>query len=106
MLLSGLGLLAVNHEFARKWLHYARKHSQSINSILFPNIRWVKITWDAVALALLIGGVLLNLQSEWWLLHGLSIGIVATSSTIFMLNRNRLAKLDNLIRRKPSSDNN
>ncbi len=104
LLLSGLGLLAVNHEFARRWLHYAKKHSKSITSIAFPDITLVKWAWDMLAVSLLLGGLLLSFRSEWWLFRGLSIGIMATSSTIFMLNRNRIAKLDSFFRHRSVDD--
>ncbi len=103
LLLTGLGLLAVNHEFARKWLRYAKKHSKSISDIVFPDVTWVKWAWDIFAVSVLAFGFWLSLQSEWWLLKGVSIGIMASSSTIFMLNRDRITKLDSIFRKRGKS---
>lgn len=100
MILTGLGLLAVNHEFARTWLRYAKKHSKSISDIVFPDIPLIKWAWDIVAISVLLFGLWLSFQSEWWLIRGMSIGIMASSSTIFMLNRDRIVKLENLFRNK------
>ena len=99
LLLTGLGLLAINHEFARKWLFYAKKHGQSLSSLLFPDVTWVKWAWDILALLILGSGLWLSFQSEWWLVRGLSIGIMASSTTLFMLNRNRLLKIERLFKK-------
>ena len=103
LLLTGLGLLAVNHEFARKWLRYAKKHSKSISDIVFPDILIIKWAWDIFAVSALLFGLWLSFQSEWWLIRGLSIGTMASSSTIFMLNRDRITKLDNIFRKRGKS---
>lgn len=98
LILTGLGLLSVNHEFARKWLLYAKKHSKSISGIVFPDVTWVKWMWDGIAASLLLAGLYVSFESEWWLLRGLSIGMMASASTVFMLNRDRIEKLDKLFR--------
>jgi hypothetical protein len=91
LLLAGLGLLALNHDWAKDALVYAKKHSESLRNVFFPNIPWVKWAWDIFAVSLLIGGTIMN-----FLVHGntflvlVSIVIMASSTTIFMLNRNRL----------------
>lgn len=100
LLLTGLGLLAVNHEFARSWLRYAKKHSKSLSDIVFPDVTFVKWAWDIVALLVLGFGLWLSFNSEWWLLEGLSIGIMASSSTIFMLNRDRITKLEEYFKKR------
>jgi len=100
LLLAGLGLLSVNHERPQKWLHYARLHSKSLRDIVFPDQKWVKIGWDVFAVFLLIGGTWLNFLAENWFWKGMSIAVMASSTTVFMLNRDRIAWLDNKIRRK------
>lgn len=100
LLLTGLGLLSINHERPQRWLHYARKHSKSVRDIVFPDITWVKWSWDAAAFLLLVGGTWLNFAAENWFWKGISIGVMASSTTLFMLNRDRIAWLDNKIRRK------
>ncbi len=94
LLLTGLGLLSINHDWAKKWLHYVRKHSQSLREIMFPDLSWAKWAWDTVSALVLGAGFWINLTADWWLLRGLSIGIMAGATTIFMLNRNRIDWLD------------
>ncbi len=99
LLITGLGLLALNHEFARRWLHYVQKHSKSVRDIVFPDVTWIKWFWDITAVLAMVVGIWINFYAEWWLLKGLSIGIMASSTTLFMLNRDRITWLDNKIRR-------
>ncbi len=99
LLVTGLGLLALNHEFAQKWLRYVKKHSDSIREIVFPDVTWIKWAWDIFCVVLLCVGLWLNFTAEWWLLKGLSVGIMAGSSTLFMMNRDRISVLDKLLHR-------
>lgn len=99
LLLAGFGLLAVNHDWADGAVEYIKKHSESLRGILFPDITWVKWAWDLFAIVLLIGGTWLNIEADYWLLKGLSYGIMASSTTLFMLNRNRITWLDQQLRR-------
>ncbi len=94
LLLTGLGLLSINHSWAKKWLHYARKHSKSLRNMVFPDVNWVKWMWDIISVLLILGGTLVNLYTNWWLLRSLSIGIMAGSTTIFIMNRSRIDWLD------------
>lgn len=99
LLIAGFGLLAVNHDWADGAILYVKKHSESLRSVVFPNITWVKWAWDVFAALLLIGGTYLNFVAENWFIKGLSIGIMASSTTLFMLNRNRILWLDSFLRR-------
>lgn len=99
LLLAGFGLLAANHDWADGAIHYIKKHSDSLRNVVFPDITWVKWVWDIVALGLLVGGTLLNIYAVFWLYKGLSYGIMASSTTLFMLNRDRISWLDNALRK-------
>ena len=100
LLVTGLGLLAINHDWAKDWLSYVKKHSESVRDIMFPDTTWAKWGWDIIAASLLIAGLWINLFAEWWLIKGMSIGMMASSTTLFLLNRNRIAKLDEKLRGK------
>jgi hypothetical protein len=99
LILAGFGFFAVNHDWADDVVVYIKKHSESLRSVIFPNISWVKWSWDLFAITLLVGGTILNIYAEFWLFKGLSYGIMASSSTLFMLNRDRLTWLDKQLRR-------
>lgn len=101
LLLGGLGLLARNHEWAQNWLHVAKKHSDSLRPMFFPDTKWAKRAWDAVALMMAIAGTVGSfIFEEHRLLKILSIGMMAGASTVFMMNRDRITKLDNFFRKK------
>jgi len=99
LIVAGLGLLASNHDWADDAIVYVKKRSTSLRKIVFPNVTWVKWSWDLFALFLISSGTWLNIVAEHWLLKGLSIGIMASASTVFMLNRDRLDWLDRALRR-------
>ena len=99
LIIAGFGLLAANHDWADDAIVYVKKHSTTLRDVVFPNITWVKWSWDLFALSLISFGTWLNIVAEHWLLKGMSIGIMASASTIFMFNRNRLEWLDKALRR-------
>jgi hypothetical protein len=99
LLISGFGLLAINHDWADGAVDYVKTHSESLRNIIFPDNFWVMWAWDIFVVILLVGGTWLNFVAEGWFLKGLSYGIMASSTTLFMLNRNRITWLDNLLRR-------
>ena len=49
LFLLGLSLLAVNHDWAERWLSTAKLKGVSIKKWLFPNIEWIKRAYDIVA---------------------------------------------------------
>jgi hypothetical protein len=99
LLISGFGLLAINHDWADDAVKYVKKHSESLRDVVFPNKLWVQRSWDALSVFLLASGTWLNIVAEHWFWKAMSYGIMASSTTIFMMNRNRLAWLDKTLRK-------
>jgi len=99
LIIAGFGLLAANHDWADDAIIYVKKRSTSLRKIVFPDVTWIKWSWDFFALALVLFGTWLNIIAENWLLKALSIGFMASASTLFMLNRDRLDWLDKALRR-------
>jgi hypothetical protein len=99
LLLAGFGFLAVNHDWADDVIHYIKKHSENLQSAVFPDKTWVKWAWDGVAFGMLVTGTSINIYANWWVISGLSYGIMAGATTVFMLNRGRLSWFDKLLRR-------
>ncbi len=98
LLIAGLGLLAANHDWADRWLHYAKVHSESLRHIFFPNITWVKWSWDIFVVFLIVAGTWLNIVAEPLWLRAFSYVVLAGSTTIFMFNRDRIIWLDKKVR--------
>ena len=99
LIIAGFGFLAVNHDWADNAVVYIRKHSDNLRRIVFPDKTLIKWAWDIFVVLLFSLGLYFNLSAEWWLLKGMSIGIMAGASTILLLNRNRLEWLDKALRR-------
>jgi hypothetical protein len=99
LLIAGFGLLAINHDWADGAVDYVKKHSESLRNIIFPDVVWVKWAWDLFAVILLTGGTWLNFVADNWFFKGMSIAIMASSTTLFMLNRDRIIWLDKFLRR-------
>ena len=99
LILAGFGLLAVNHDWADDVIHYVKKHSESLQKIIFPDKKLIKWTWDCFAVLIFTIALWINFGAEHWLLKGLTIGAMAGASTVFMLNRDRLTWLDKQLRR-------
>ncbi len=98
LLLAGLGLLALNHDWADRWLHKVKVHSDSLRKIVFPKISWIEWLWDIFAVSLLIFGTYLSFVTEGNFWKAFSIVIMAGSTTVFVMNRDRITWLDKKVR--------
>lgn len=102
LFLLGLGLLAVNHDWAERWLETAKHHGVTFKKWLFPDKRWVRNTYDIAALLLITGGLYLMLHYRNRLLDGAAVIIICFSLFVFLLNRDRFDKFATLFKRKKS----
>lgn len=101
LIIAGLGLLSLNHESAERVLNYVKKHSDSLRNIIFPDIKWAKWAWDITAILVITVGTILNFASgENTILKIISIVIMASSTTIFIMNRDRITWIDNKLRKR------
>lgn len=99
LLLAGLGFLAVNHDWAERWLETAKHKSKSFKSILFPNIAWVRHTYDVIAIVVFSISTYLLFNSSNKLIRGASLSIALLSFFVFLVNRERLDKLSNYFKK-------
>lgn len=99
LILAGFSLLAINHDWADDVIAYIKKHSVSLRNIVFPNIGWVKWSWDIFSIVLLTSGAYLNIVVDNWFLKAVSMGLMAGSTTIFIMNRDRIDALNKFLRR-------
>lgn len=49
-----LGLLAVNHDWAERWLETAKHKGKTFKQILFPRVPWTRHTYDIASVGLLL----------------------------------------------------
>lgn len=100
LFLLGLSLLAVNHDWAERWLETAKHKGVTFKKWLFPNVQWIRHTYDIGSIALFAAGLygLLNTNKRW--LEGLMVAVMIFSLFVFLLNRDRFDKISSLFKRK------
>jgi hypothetical protein len=90
LFIIGLSLLAINHEWAEKYIHMLREYADKISDLIFlPKLR---VFFDVLSpLLLVVGIVLLVYQDAIWML---SLGIFLLGMSLLTLvgNRNRWAR--------------
>jgi uncharacterized membrane protein YfcA len=100
LFLAGLALLAVNHDWAERWLETAKYKSKSFKKILFPNTPWVRHLYDFVSVVLFVGSGYLFFTTLNNPLRVGSMTIASFSLFVFLVNRERIDKLSSLFKRK------
>jgi predicted PurR-regulated permease PerM len=98
LFLAGLALLAVNHDWAERWLETAKHKGKSFKSILFPSTPWIRHSYDAGSVILFLLSAYLFFTTKNRLLAGLSIALICLSVFVFLVNRERLDKILTLVR--------
>lgn len=98
LLLAGFGLLALNHDWADDAVSYIKKNSENMRKIIFPEKRWIQRLWDMFVFLMILAGSWINVYAESWLLSMLSIAPFTVAGTVFILNRNRITRLDRVLR--------
>ena len=98
LFLVGLSLLAINHEWAKKYIDILREYADRFGDLIFlPRLR---LAFDILAPALVVAGIsLLFYQKAIWML---SLGIfgIASGVVLFFGNRNRWATIKGKILKK------
>jgi hypothetical protein len=100
LFLSGLGLLAINHEWAERMLEYFQRRGIKVLNRLFIDHPIAKILLDAAGIGLLI--LSFNLLRDYTSSIILSLGISAgfASIALFLGNRRRLQHLTSWLKRR------
>lgn len=100
LFLAGLALLAVNHDWAERWLETAKHKGKSFKKTLFPNIPWIRHTYDVVSIIIFVVATYALFSTKNKLIRGLSVPIASFSFFVFLINRERLDKLSNIFTKK------
>jgi hypothetical protein len=98
LFIVGLSLLAINHEWAKRYIDLLRRYADRVSDLIFiPKLR---LAFDVLAGALLASGILLiTFHDALWML---SAGIFSICFGLLCLlgNRNRWAKLKKSFKHK------
>lgn len=99
LFLLGLSLLAVNHDWAEHWLETAKHKGVTFKKWLFPDVQWIRHTYDFLSVSVMIaGGILLCLYDNRFV-EGFAVVIIISSLFIFLINRDRLDKFADIFKR-------
>lgn len=100
LFLLGLSLLAVNHDWAERWLETAKHKGVTFKKWLFPDIQWVRNLYDGLAIGVMTIGAFLIYDYEERLIEGLAVVMICSSLFVFLVNRERFDKFSTLFKRK------
>lgn len=98
LFIVGLSLLAINHEWAKRYIDILRSYADKLGDLIFiPKLR---LFFDLAAALLLVLGIgLLIRRSAWWMI---SLGVISlfVSAVLLMGNRNRWPALKKFLQRQ------
>jgi hypothetical protein len=93
LILAGLGLLSINHEWARRWLQKMKDSGSRLNEVLFPDNRFIKLLYDILAMVLIGLAAYLLSSMQGLFVRTASFVLVLFSFVLFFLNRRRGERL-------------
>ena len=98
LFILGLSLLAINHEWAQRYIDLLKKHANSLGDKIFVNNHKLQLLYDLIAPIVIFCGVflILNHSALWKITLGI-FGIFA-GFTLLLGNRQRWKRLKNKLK--------
>lgn len=93
LFLAGLGLLSINHDWAKRWLDKLKSKTTNFRQVLFPDNKHIKLIYDLLAFILLGLGLWLIERQVNRVVNALSLGVFGLALTVFLVNRDRIDRL-------------
>jgi uncharacterized membrane protein len=93
LLIAGLGLLSINHEWARRWLETVRRHGVKLSEKLFNNSPRVTLMIDLIGLLIIAFAVFIIVYFTKSVTRSAAIFLVMLGIFILLGNRDRFKKL-------------
>ncbi len=100
LLLIGIALLAVNHDWAESWLESVKHKGISYKKYLFPDKKWLRHTYDLLSVVFTIIGIFLIRENNNRLVDAIGALLIYGSIFLFVFNRDRIDKFSNFFKRK------
>lgn len=98
LLLAGLGLLAINHEWARRLLRWVKDTGVRLAAAFFKDHPLLMLAYDFLALVLLIGGIYILINIQGFARATATVSFFL-SLAIFLGNRQRLQRITERFRK-------
>lgn len=93
LFLAGLGLLSINHDWAKKLLVNFKNNGIKILDLFFRDHKGLMIAYDIAAIGLVVGGVLLFGSATKQIWQTILIASVFIGVGIFLSNRKRTTRI-------------
>lgn len=99
LFLAGLGLLSINHAWARRILKRVKANGNKLADLVFKDHPALIIVYDVLAVILIVGaGIIWGLWSGN-LVRGLAIALIFLGLSLFLGNRSRIQKINAYVRK-------
>lgn len=102
LFIIGLSLLAINHDWAKRYMDIMKKYADKLGDLIFIKNRVVQLVYDIIAPFLILFGVLLiTTRDDWWIISSGIFGVFL-GLTIFLGNRGRWQVLKSKFKKSKS----
>lgn len=100
LLIIGLSLLAINHEWAQRYIDKLKNYADHVGDLIFIEKPKVQLIYDLIAPIMIASGILLLIRhSAIWMIS-LGIFITALGITFLLGNRHRYRNIKRKIAKK------
>lgn len=96
LFLIGLSLLAVNHEWANRYIILTKRHATNFSKVIFRES--LRVQFDIVTVLLLVASIYLVFYIHSPIATSAAISLLFISLTIFFTNRDRYKNIKNKIK--------
>lgn len=100
LFLAGLGLLSINHAWARRILLQIKANGSKLSTLIFREDHpTLALAYDIIAIFMIVGGSIAFGISNHNIVRGLMIALILLGVSLFLGNRKRHQKLNAFVRR-------
>lgn len=100
LFIIGLSLLAINHEWAERYIDLLKKYADHLGDVIFINKPHVMLAYDTLAVLAFIAGILLLASRELFWMMPAGIFLFFIGITVFLRNRHRYREAKKILFRK------
>ncbi|MFO0920093.1 MAG: PGPGW domain-containing protein [Candidatus Saccharimonadales bacterium] len=93
LLIAGLGLLSINHDWAQRWLEFIKEHGLKVTDKLFNGSRKTAIFVDVIGIVVLSIAVIIVFIFTQNIAKSAAIWLVIVATVLLLGNRGRFKKI-------------
>ncbi len=93
LLIAGLGLLSINHDWAQRWLEFIKEHGLKVTDKLFNGSRKTAIFVDVIGIVVLSIAVIIVFIFTQNIAKSAAIWLVIVAAVLLLGNRGRFKKI-------------